>query len=168
MPQPAWVELEEFPEYVVNNIGEVRHVDRPDTIRKTSLNAQGFPVIVLFKRDSKSRYVRQINKLVLQAFGNPPDYSDQTAVWHIDGNLLNCHIDNLKWERRDRVLEWNEMHRTGTPRYRTPRVSVNRTGHIYENAYEAALAEGTLESSVVANIERYPEEYADRARYRYV
>jgi len=73
------------------------------------------------------------------------------------------------WERRDRVLEWNEMHRTGRPKYETPHVKNNRTGEIYRDAYDCAMQEGELESVIMKKIELNPNGiYDETARYRYV
>lgn len=164
--EEIWAPINGFPEYAVSSLGRVQHVAHREVVRKSAVNHQGFPTLVLYK--NSTRYVRQVNKLVAEAFCENPEYSDMTAIWHIDGDFLNCKASNLMWERRDRVLEWNEMHRSGKPKYNTPKVQLNRTGEIFHDAYELAMHEGVLESSVIAHIERYPEEYADRARYRYV
>lgn len=163
-----WVPMEEFPHYLISNYGNVKHADRSEA-RKITTNERGFPVILLSSATSPTRYLRQINKLVALAFLPPPFYPDEITVWHKDGDLSNCHVDNLKWERRDRVLEWNEMHRLRRPRYRTPRVKNNRTGIVYENAFECAMDEGLLESAIVWRVERQATDiYDDRARYRYI
>lgn len=98
-----------------------------------------------------------------------PVWDDATAIWHKDGDLSNCHYSNLMWERRDRVLEWNEMHRRGGPQYDTPPVRNNRTGEIYKDAYDCAIQEGVLESSIVWRIEKQSNSmYDESSRYRYV
>lgn len=167
----VWHEVLEFPSYHVSNLGRIKHVDREEA-RKLSVNDKGFPIVVLFGRgggESKTRYLRQVNKLVAESFLPPPLFDNETAVWHIDGSLLNCRADNLKWEVRSRVLEWNEMHRTGKPQFDTPRVKNNRTGEVYANAYEAAMADGILESGVVWRVERQARSTEDdNARYRYL
>lgn len=166
--EEEWVELEGFPDYHISNLGNIRHKDRPNTNRKAALNHQGFPTLVLFRAPDPARYVRQINKLVALSFLEPPEYEDMTAVWHIDGDLTNCWADNLRWDTRPRVLEWNEMHRSRTPQLRTPNVMDNSNGRIYTNAFECGMAVGQIETAVVAHIERFTEEYADRAKWRYV
>jgi hypothetical protein len=163
-----WRVISEFPEYQISNLGRIIHKDRPNTTRKININHQGFPTVVLFdKEHSGSRYVRQVNKIVATTFLEPPR-SGHDAVWHIDGDLQNCHADNLKWDMRARVLEWNEMNRVGQPRLRTPPVMHAATGKVFANAYEAGLHFSELETSIVKHIESYPEQYQDRARYRYV
>lgn len=163
-----WRQVEGFEDqYEVSDLGQVRNsITR--RIRKTQLNHQGFPTLVLYNTPNPSRYIRQVNKLVATAFCEPPTYRNMNSVWHIDGDLLNCRAENLRWERRDLTLEWNEMHRSGHPRYKTPRVVLNRTGEIFDSAYEVALLEGVVESYVIGHIERYPDDYSGEAKYRYV
>ena len=117
--------------------------------------------------------MRQVNTLVAKAFVPKPVYEEDNrpnnSVWHIDGDLANCSADNLRWDTRARVLEWNEMHRSGEPAFNTPAVRNNRTGKEYENAYECAMDEGEVESKIVWRIERQAGTmYDDRARYRYI
>lgn len=163
-----WKVVAEFPHYLISDYGRVKHVDRTEA-RKVSVNDKGFPIVTLFGADSKTRYLRQINKLVAEAFLPRPLFDNETAVWHIDGDRLNCHASNLRWEMRNRVLEWNEMHRTLEPKFKTPRVRNNRTMAEYENAFECGMEEGMLESAVVWRVERQARNLQDDdARYRYL
>lgn len=163
-----WKQIKDFPNYYVSSYGRVKHKDRINA-RKITINKKGFPVILLSDSDSPTRYLRQVNKLVAQAFLPKPLYDDATAIWHKDGDLTNCHYKNLMWDRRDRVLEWNEMHRTGRPKYKTPPVKNNRTGEIYKDAYDCAINEGELESVILFKIERQASSmYNESERYRYV
>jgi hypothetical protein len=162
-----WRRIEEFPHYYVSSYGRVRHENRTEP-RKITINERGFPVILLSSATSPTRYLRQVNKLVAKAFLRPPLYDEYTAVWHKDGDLSNCHYENLMWERRDRVLEWNEMHRSG-PLFNTPPVKNNRTGEIYKDAFDCAIHENELESVIVWKIEKQSSSlYDENARYRYV
>lgn len=163
-----WRGIEDFPQYLVSQYGRIKHVDRLNA-RKVTVNEKGFPIVVLFGKTGKTRFLRQVNKLVADAFLPPPEYDDQNAVWHIDGDLTNCRADNLKWELRSRVLEWNEMHRTGRPRYKTPQVKNNTTGVVYADAFECAMEEGELESRILWRIEQQARSLTDdNARYRYI
>jgi hypothetical protein len=163
-----WLPIEEFPHYSISNYGRIRHQDRTYP-RKITINERGFPVVLLLSATSPTRYLRQINKLVATTFLPMPAWRDANSVWHKDGDLSNCHVDNLMWERRDRVLEWNEMHRRSAPLYETPPVKNNRTGEIYKDAYDCAMQEGVLESSIVWRIEKQASGvYDESARYCYV
>jgi hypothetical protein len=157
----VWHVIHEFPSYMISNYGRVKKTDSVNA-RQIAVNERGFPIIVLFGKgggESKTRYLRQINKLVAEAFLELPAYPDETSVWHIDGNLENCRADNLKWETRSRVLEWNEMNRKKDPQYNTGPVRNTRTGKEYENAFECAMDEGRIESDIVIRADKGSPRY---------
>lgn len=163
-----WKTIQDFPHYQVSSYGRIKHKGRA-AVRTVKTNERGFPVVLLSSASSPTRYLRQINKLVAKEFLPKPAYADSTSVWHKDGDLTNCHYGNLMWERRDRVLEWNQMHRIGVPQFETPPVKNNRTGEIYKDAYDCAIQEGILESDIVWRVEKQASSmYDDNARYRYV
>lgn len=148
-----WREIRDFPHYHVSNYGRVKHVDRVEA-RKISINDRGFPIIVLYGADGKTRYLRQINQLVADAFLSPATFNDETSVWHVDGDVTNCRAENLKWETRSRVLEWNEMHRTGRSQYNSGPVRNTRTGKEYADVYECAMDEGRTEGDIFHRADR--------------
>lgn len=166
--QEHWESIEELPHYLVSDLGRIRK-EGSEKARKVYQNDKGFVCVVLYGADSKTRYLRHVARLVLTTFVGLPDYRDQKAVWHRDGDLTNCAAENLQWDTLARVREWNDMHRLGQPRFHTPRVRNNRTGVIYENALEAGLAEGYVESDIIRRVERQARHYRDDdARYRYI
>lgn len=166
--EEIWRQVDEFPDYMVSNYGQVIHRDRPNTPRTLSVNHRGFPGLVLFKKEHPgSRYLRQVNQLVATAFLPEPP-SKLTAVWHIDGDFLNCKVDNLKWDMRARVMEWNDMNRDGVPKFRTGKVQDNRTGLVYDSAFDLALHIGATETEIVRRIEAYPPHLQDQAPFKYI
>lgn len=164
----TWRVIEEFPNYLVSNYGRIKHEDRNEP-RKAQVNDKGFPTVLLSVHSSSTRYLRQVNKLVALAFLPPPTDQRMNSVWHIDGDLTNCRSENLRWDTRPRVLEWNEMNRTHEPRYKTPAIRNNWTGKTYENALECGMAEGEVESRILWMIESQAVSLEDdNAKYRYV
>lgn len=159
MAEEAWQPIEKFPHYSISSHGRVRN-NNTGLVREVSVSDVGFPIITLYSVDHKTRYLRQINKLVAKAFLPQPIEDGMTAVWHIDGDLLNCRADNLRWEFRNRVLDWNEQNRVKQARFVTPRVRNNRTGKVYENAYACAADEGELESTIVWKVEKGSPRYS--------
>ena len=162
------VQEEYLSHYMISDYGRVKHKDRVEA-RAIVINDKGFPVVTLYGADSKTRYLRHINKLVAKAFLPPPHYSNETAVWHKDGDLTNCRAENLMWDTRARVMEWNDMQRRGRPNLVTKRVKNNRTGKVYDSAYHCAMDEGRLESDIVFRIERQGRSmYDETARYMFL
>jgi hypothetical protein len=162
-----WRLIQDFPKYYISSLGRVQNIATKQ-IRSARPNHQGFPTLVLYKGDNPTRFVRQINMLVAQAFLGPPEHRSMTSVWHKNGDFVDCRAVNLKWDSRARVMEWNDMWRSNTPKLRTPRVMVNKTGRIFANAFECGKYVGEIETAVVAHIENFPPQYADNARFKYV
>ena len=167
MDSEEWRLIQDFPKYSISSLGRIQNV-ATKSIRSVRNNHQGFPTLVLYKQDNPTRFVRQVNMLVAQQFLDEPEHRNMTSVWHINGNFEDCRAVNLKWDTRARVMEWNRMWRDGTPQLRTPKVMINGSGRVFNNAYECGLYVSDLETAIVSHIENYPAQYADRARYRYV
>lgn len=167
MDSEQWRVIQDFPKYYISSLGRVQNI-ASKAIRSARPNHQGFPTLVLYKEDNPTRFVRQINLLVAQAFLDAPEHRSMTSVWHKNGDLNDCRAVNLKWDSRARVMEWNQMWREGKPRLNTPRIMVNKTGRIFDNAYECGKYVGELESSVVTHIEHFPPQHVHNARFRYV
>lgn len=149
-----WRPVQEFPRYQVSDLANVYDENLERSVTPT-LGAQGFLVVRFRQPADPKQYLRQLNKVVAEAFCDKM-YSDENSIWHIDGDIHNCQADNLRWELRHKVLEWNKMHRDARPKYATPRVRNNNSGQVYENAFEAALASGVTESHILWRIERHP------------
>lgn len=167
MDSEEWRVLQEFPKYLISSQGRIQNI-ATKAYRTTRPNHQGFPALAMYKGDNPTRYFRQVNMMVAQTFLDPPEHRSMTSVWHKNGDLMDCRANNLKWDSRARVMEWNQMWRENIPRLRTPRIMVNKTGRIFENAFECGKYVGELESAVVAHIEHFPKQHVHNARFRYV
>lgn len=171
----VWKKIPDFEDYEISNYGRVRSERRPGVIRKNGVNAKGFPVVALYKGPESVRNIKQINRLVAEAFvdvpkKHHPDDPDMDSVWHIDGDLLNCKADNLKWDMRSRVLEWNKMHREKKPQLKMFAFPVwsKRTNKIYPNHFEAAMAEGLTETQITYLLEKFPPSHTHLLDYEYI
>lgn len=162
-----WAVIDEFPQYLVSSHGQVKHSVR-DTLRKIVVNERGVPVITFHRVGEGVRYLRQLNHLVADAFLDPPEVYTRNSIVHLDGNLENCRVDNLRWGTRGEVIEWNRMRRLNHERFKSPPVKNNRTGRVYKNAYECAMLEGKLESEIIFTIEADGNLWDREAMYCYV
>lgn len=154
-----WKQYEPIPRYAVSTHGRTKNLEK-DKILKPVINDAGFPVVTFYGNDSRTRRLKHINQLVASCFLPEPFYPEQTSVWHIDGDLLNVRADNLRWDTRSRVLSWNEMNRRGAPQFRTGQVRNNRTGIVYDCAYDCAMAESELEDTIIWKIENHSPRYS--------
>jgi|SRR5574343_247285 hypothetical protein len=85
--------IEEFPNYMVSNFGNVRG-NYSGIILKPYYNEKGYSMVTLCK-PKQAQANRFIHRLVAKTFIENPNNYDQ--VNHIDGNKSNNCISNLEW-----------------------------------------------------------------------
>ena len=90
-----WLPIEDFPDYFVSNLGNVRSTKRKDEpiILKPWL-ARGYPCVSLSKKGTMYRF--QVHTLVLRAFVGPPS-DEANFCLHADDDRTNNCVTNLSW-----------------------------------------------------------------------
>lgn len=91
-----WKEIKNYPMYEISNCGRVRTV-KTGTIRKSTINANGYAVISLNIRENdiyRSKSFR-LHRLVAEHF--IPKLEGKDLVLHKDSNKANPHYTNLYW-----------------------------------------------------------------------
>jgi len=92
-------------DYFYSDYGRLKSVDKiteQEKLLKGSLMKQGFMQLNLKLKDN----IRQgfyVHKLVAKEFIKQP--KGKTFVFHIDGNKLNNHWENLKWANREEMTQ---------------------------------------------------------------
>ena len=89
-----WRIIEEFPNYYISNLGEVKN--KNNKILKQNNNLYGYKRIGLYK--DGEQYFRYIHRLVAFAFLTSADMS--YVVNHKDEDKANNCVDNLEWISR--------------------------------------------------------------------
>jgi hypothetical protein len=90
-----WVQLKDYPNYLVNDIGEIVSLYRGKwRVLKTQLDVHGYPIIRLSDKGKKFKSVR-IHKLVLLAFCGLP--TERCVVNHINGLKSDNRLENLEY-----------------------------------------------------------------------
>lgn len=84
--------IEEFPNYEINENGEVRN-KKKGNILKWNITKNGYAIVRMYK-DGK-QYGRNVHRLLLMAH-KPVVNMDELQVNHIDENKLNNTLDNLE------------------------------------------------------------------------
>ena len=102
-----WVPVLDFPDYEVNDVGEVRRKD--GRVCKQHISSCGYPAVRV-RRDGKS-HTKHVHVLVCAAFhGGKPSPKHEVAHW--DGDRRNACAMNLRWATR--TENFADMIRHGT------------------------------------------------------
>lgn len=106
MPEPAtntetWKAVPDYPNYEASNRGRVR-LTRTGKLKKPTITQGGRLQTGLFAPGRSPKYA-MVAALVLDLFG-PARPGDKVIIGYRDGNMLNCHIDNLHYIRRTRAV----------------------------------------------------------------
>jgi len=104
-----WVELEEFPDYAVSELGEITNM-RSGVTRKLSINGQGIVKISLYN-ENKQLFTRSVSRIVAEAFVPRPDADHFDTPIHLDGDQRNCRADNLLWRPRWFAIKYHKQFR---------------------------------------------------------
>lgn len=101
-----WYELDEFPDYAVNDLGEVHNI-KSGMPRKNSINQYGIVKISLYK-NGRELITRSVAVMVAEAF--VPGQTDffNTPI-HLDGDRENCRAENLMWRPRWFAVQYHRQ-----------------------------------------------------------
>lgn len=92
----TWGPIEEFPDYAVSSYGNVVDL-RTDKIKRLTPNFQG--ILKVNMENDGVWTTRSVAILAAKAFVFCDRDNFDTLI-HLDGNKLNCHVDNLAWRPR--------------------------------------------------------------------
>lgn len=143
--QYQWVELEEFPDYAVSEIGEIINM-KSGAPRKYSRNGQGIAKISLYQ--GNRLITRSIAVLVAHAF--VPGYNEfwNTPI-HLDGDRMNCRADNLVWRPRWFAIEYHKQFGWESFQSTGPRLVELNTGEVYDSPRHAAMSLGLIHFDIL-------------------
>lgn len=134
--------LEEFPDYVIEKDGSIYNSSN-GLRRKPSRTRSGAMKITLYKNGVP--YTRSLPLLVAQTYlynDHDPDVFD-TPI-HLDNDLSNNHVDNLKWRPRWFAVKYQQQYWNENYRYSEIRVQDVGTGEVYDSVMGPCQRHGLL------------------------
>jgi hypothetical protein len=140
-----WIEVSDFPLYVVSDWGRVIRTDNDRLVTATK-NTRGIPIVGLMKEGRQ--FKRALNVLVATAFVTKPDLPTFDAVINLDGNRENNHYSNLAWRPMWFARRYAQQFNDGHDTYDHPIEDV-ATGITYMNSYSAAVHHGLLDVDIL-------------------
>lgn len=143
--QERWYELDEFPDYAVNDLGEVYNM-KTGLCRKTSINQYGIVKISLYK-NGKELNTRAVAVLVAEAFVEGKTDFFNTPV-HLDGDRMNCRAENLMWRPRWFVVQYHRQFQDPDFHHMDVRLEHLQTGKEYESVKDACMDLGLIYKDV--------------------
>ena len=87
-----WLEIEDYPNYLVSNKGMVRN-NKFKTDKKLTIGDNGYYFVNLYNGDKHQ--FKTVHRLVANAFIENSE--NLPCVNHKDGNKLNNTVENLEW-----------------------------------------------------------------------
>jgi hypothetical protein len=140
--------------------------DSSGRVLVVNVNQYGFPYVSLIR--DQVRYQRGLALLVARAFLEPFNEFFDTPI-NLNGDRLNCSVDNLMWRPRWFARKYNQQF---TQKYRSKalRGSVRaiETGEVFGSPLEAACRYGLLELDIRHNILRGGQTWPEHLNFELV
>ena len=131
-----WRKITNYPNYKISNWGNCKRKE----ILKIDLR-KGYAYVVLYNNGIPKKY--SIHRLVAETFIENID--NKYSVDHIDRNILNNHVSNLRWATMEEqcknktnrgVGNTNEKYITFDKKYNRFRVNIRKCGKLlFSNSY---------------------------------
>lgn len=144
-----WLQIDEFPGYSVSNEGRVRN-DVTGRIMVMVRNRGGVLMVGLFK--DGVQYKRGIAKLVADRFLPHNTLESFNTPMHLDGDPSNCAVSNLVWRPRWYVYKYQQQFENYRQPYVDRKIMDAKSGELYANSWEAAIANGLREFEVAKSV----------------
>jgi len=143
--------VEGFPGYSVDVYGDVRNGYSRRVLTR-SVNQQGVASVALVVERGSAQCRRSIALLVANAFLADSKYdcvyaSDTPTPIHLDGDRMNCRVDNLMWRPRWFARQYHKERAVDPfPNWGRP-FELLETGEVFAHPRECAVAYGLLEAT---------------------
>lgn len=143
-----WLPLASYPGYEASDQGRIRNTNSGAVLAVSRVGADARPYVGL------SVHRRQVKRglalLICSTFVPRPKREDWDTPIHLDGDVMNCRVNNLQWRPRWFALKHTEQFRLRL--VETEAIRNINTGAIYENAWSVVFSHGVLYNDVIMSI----------------
>lgn len=139
-----WHTLEEFPDYAINDLGEVHNI-KTGMPRKTSINQQGIVKVSLYQ--GRELITRSVAVMVAEAFCEGRTEFFNTPI-HLDGDRENCRADNLMWRPRWFAVQYHRQFDMPDFHEMNVRIVELSTNEEFESVKDACMSLGLYYNDV--------------------
>jgi len=115
MAVELWCEVEDYPNYMVSNMGKVKNV-RFGRILKPAKISKGYLAVKLRENKKPKSYL--VHRLVANAFLDPPDDEHQVFVDHKNNEKLDNNVGNLRWATHKQNSRNKQKKENASSRYK--------------------------------------------------
>jgi len=160
--EEEWKVIDEYPNYMISNKGEVQNVS---TGRLMQLSTNNFGTLRVTVRNSTGIVTKSVRVLVAKAFvdGETEIFN---SVINLDGNEENCRADNLAWRPHWFSLRFKRQFGYEFPMsYYTTRIRNVESGAEYTNTFQCSRTEGVLFVDVWSSIYRKTKVFPSMCTY---
>lgn len=141
-----WRELKEFPSYAVSENAEFINL-RTDMDVNPSRNQNGHSKVTLVR--DRRQHTRSVAVLVAEAFLPEHENPAFNTPIHLDGDLMNCCVDNLMWRPRWFAIKYHRQFRQPAFHNGERQILDENTDVIYDNMKHTCTSLGLYHHDVV-------------------
>ena len=137
----SWEELEEFPDYVINHLGEIVNTKTSRALSYSRTKEGVVKANIYLGHRSVTRSVALLMAKTFLTSSNP----NYNSVIHLDGDKANCHISNLMLRPRWFVVNYHQQFSIPAfqENYHKPVICLD-TSEVFDNLRETCIAKGLL------------------------
>lgn len=142
----SWVDLEDYPGYVISNLGRVMNKST-EIIKTPTENQQGIISVNLIRDHIQCR--RSVALLVANTFLPAPNNPRFDTPIHLDGDRFNCRADNLAWRPLWFARQYHtQLREPVNPEWRGV-VELIETGEVFDDIRQCSTTYGLLEKDII-------------------
>lgn len=147
VPDERWIEISDFPGYMVSDWGRVLNASTGFHVKPT-VNTKGLYMVGLMQAGIQRK--RSLPLLVAREYVRRPNDEFDTPI-NLDGNRANNHYANIAWRPLWFARRYSKQFTDGHATIDVPIENIE-TREVYKNSMAASIACGVLDIDIVLSM----------------